>query len=456
MLNSKVFSRAMAAALCCLALFAACKDTGSGSTSVLMAAPPQAAPTLAGEDSSLLEAEDAQPPQDEPIALQTVATSLGGSFAGSETGCYTTTGFSDGSLNIHYYDYAAAEMRLLESPAPTEGLHGQVADAWSGAVPVFAGGRLFLFRLGGPEQVLAYGPNAAPAVLRMDADGSGLFQTLLPSTYTFHLSSAILWDGSALYFLMWDHTQEDASEQVLVKLDADTLEMTELHRLPADSEYSIEGHWEMGPLMVAADTLPPVSDPAFNAAWESRAFRLLAFGLNSGQETHRGGWTQGETNTVQGNLLYYWAQDTHEMWVYNADSDEHALVAADFAPAGYEHAYIQRAVYDGRVSIQFSVYGGTSISYFTVDAATGQAAKTAITPYDNVTICAEGPDAFLVRYGDKWVNREKVQPDYEPGVTSVDSATPGFVSVPEYALVAKADFWAGERNFVPIKDLVYG
>ncbi len=109
-------------------------------------------------------------------------------------------------------------------------------------------------------------------------------------------------------------------------------------------------------------------------------------------------------------------------------------------------------MYGGRGRIQFSAYGGTSSRYFTVDTATGQAAPMAITPHDNITICAEGANVFLVRSGDKWVNREKVQPDYVPGVTSVDSATPGFVSVPVYSLISKEDFWAGERNFVAIND----
>ncbi len=304
--------------------------------------------------------------------------------------------------------------------------------------------------------MLDHGPNAAAAVVRMNPDGSAMTQTLLPIMYEFHLSSAILYDGSALYFLVWDRTQEAYSEQVLMKLDTETLQTTELHRLPLDREYSIEGAWEKGPLMVAADTLPPVSDPAFNDAWTARTYWLLTYGLASGAQETKGGWAQGETNTVQGNVLYYWSITENALRAVNTDTGEDTLIAGEFAPEGYEQAYIQRAVNGGRISIQFSMYGGTSARYYTVDTATGLAEPMPISPRDNITICAEGTGYFLVRSGEKWVNREKVEPDYVPGVTSVDSATPGFVSVPEYSLILVADFWAGERNFVAINDLVYG
>lgn len=445
--------RAVAAVLCCLLLFCGCAGN-SASRSIIMAAPAssQPSPERAEGDS---EAQAAPLKPDEPIALTTIAPNLSGTFVGGESGCYNVRTFNDGTADLVWFDYAALTMTTVENPPKANPNHlGHIPDSWGGVSPLLAGEHLYLFRLGGASELIdTHGEAGQAAIMRLGLNATDPIVTTLPAHYSFQSGSAVLSDGTSFYFLMNDASGE-AVATVLMQLDCETMETTELHRLPEGLEYTIEGSWDKGPVLCGATPLPPLDHPDFPAAWSARRFRLINLGLQSGVQQVIHNWTQGQTSCMQQDTLYYWDDATGELKALNANTLDIEVLASGFAPNGYLQAQLSRTVLDGKLRIQFSTNG--PIQYFFVDIATGAAEATPVANLgNNLSVYAETPDAFLMQSDSRYARREEVDPLYDPETNPASSYNDQFVTVPVYGLIAKGDYWAGTPNFTDIEDLVY-
>lgn len=461
--SSRTAPRRRALALCLSFLLAACALAscagGSESRSIITAKPPdsssgQVMAAAAPEAASSTSEATALPAEDAPMFLSVAARLLTGQTS-DEQGCYMLYTYVDGSADIHYIDYAAMEMRELDLPEKQEGLNGRIADCWGGVKPVLAGDSLFIFRLGGSTELMeAHGTGGLASIMRTGRDGGAATPVYFPEHYTFQLSSAILYDGQSLYFLMVDNDAEKPTF-VLMQLDCESLEYTELHRLEHGYTYTLEGYWEMGPVLCGATTLPPVDDPAFTAARDSQQFVLFNMGMGTGAQYTLAQWAQGDTNYMQDTEFYHWNDEEAALYAIGANTGEGRLIAQGFAPDKYDYVYLQRSLVDGWLRIQFTLPGGSRNSYFSVNALTGEVTQPPIDGLgENIIVYAELADALLVRYDEKWVHRDKLDPDIDP-MSLNGGYNRDYVNMPEYALIAKSDYWAGQRRFDPIKDLIY-
>ncbi len=456
------FSALAARILClalCLCIFVSCgsgSDAPTSSTSAVsvgtpspLSAPPEEVTRSA--DVSDASAEDTTT----PMTLTTAASSLGSSFTSSENGCYNAVNYTDGSSNLHYFNYADTNMQLLDVTLENELLRGSFSNTFGGISPVWAGDNLFVFRLGEPQFVQEQGDDAAAAVTRLQADGAQPLSSTFPTTTAFSLSSSVLWDGTSLYFLMWDYAETPAV-QTLVRLEAESMMAYEVHRFAPGPEYSIKGFWEYGPVLSAGSALPALDDASFAQEWENRSFSLIQLNLSNGSENVIAEWTQNEPCAMLGDEFYFWDDTLGALKALNSDTGEERIIAQGFAPQDYEHVYLQQDVYDSTLRIQFTYASGSSNVFFSVRTDTGEVSEASLEGLgENVAIIAELEDSFLVRYSDKWVSRETSLSDKLPGGELGSVVLEDFISVPEYAMISKSDYWAANPNFTPITDLVY-
>lgn len=441
----------MVPALCAALLLGGC-SSAPASRSIIMAAPPQNKLSESPAEAAASSPATLSTAQDEAMALSTVTAALSGAYAGGENGCYTLVTYSDGSADILYFDYAAQTMTLLENPQnPEQGYKGRVQNCWGGVSPMLYGENLYLFQLGGTAALVAANGDAGlAAIIKLDVDGANPQSLSFPAGWRFCLSSAVLCDSTFFYFLMAD---EADGATLLIKMDTAATAYEAIYRYEPGYEYNIEGFWEMGPLVVAASPLPPLSDPEFNTYWENREFRLLAQGMNTGLQKELLVWNQGQPGNAQGHIFYYWKGDDDALYALNADTGEETAVASGFAPSDYVQAQLMRTTLDGKLRIQFSTNRTTRD--FSVDPATGEVRETPIGNLgDNVTVCAQGNAGFLVRNGEHWVASDKV-PDFVTGA-AVSPTNPNWVSMPQYALISPENYWAGTKKFTEIADMVYG
>ncbi len=437
----------------CLALLCACGGGQHSSHSIIMAAPPQNNLSSLPPESALADSAVPDPATDEVMRLETAATALSGAYTGGDAGAYTIASYDDGSADILYFDYAARTMSMLENPPKPENaaVRGHIADCWGGVCPILYGGQLYLFRLGGGEALAAeYGEAGRAAIMRLGPDGSGQTVLPLPDGWTFLLASAVLADGDFLYFLMQD-TADGAT--ILVKADAALTACEELRRYEPGFTYAIEGFWEKGPVITAASLLPPMTDPDFNTYWENQQFTLLAQGMNTGITRQLSQWTQGRPGVTQGSTFYHWNADDATVYALDANTEAQTAIATLTPPADYVQAQFMRTTLDGKLRLQFSTNRYTR--NYAINPATGEVQELALDERDdNLSVCAEGGGLLLVRYGEEWVASEKA-PDFLPGAEA-SPTNPEWIKMPQYALTDAASYFAGQRNFAEIQDLVYG
>lgn len=441
----------------CLAAALLCSCTGPGakseSRSIIMAAPPASTSVpLPGEPAQ--DAEEAPPVADAPIALSTLTNGLSGAFGSNQLGGYTLASFEDGSADILFFDYQALTITKLEQP-PVEGdaYQGHVPGLWGGGSLLATQDALYCFHLGGTQELAEnHGESGQSFVQRMGTDGSNPVRLVFPAGWELPLNSVILSDGAFLYFLVKDGPNQD--QYILVSLDVQATQYTELHHYEPGYEYTLEGFWEMGPLVCQASPLPPAGDKDFAEAWDNRAFTLFRQGLNSGNMEEVAQWSQGESTSTQGSVFYHWHQDENTLYATDANTKEETVLAQGFAPKDYLVAQILRQARDGRLHMQFST--NRTPRNFTIDMQSGEAQEVFMDKLgDTVAVFAETPDSFLIGHSERWVNKDKVPYEFVPGLERSNSA-PGFVRLPEYSLIAKGDFWAGKSNFTNFQDLVFG
>ncbi len=443
-----------------LGFFGACGQSAN-SRSIIMAAPPASAASSAPAPASLPAQEseapqpDEPPAEDLPLTLSVASRTISSGYSGNAFGCYHIITHGDTSADVAYVDYDARSMNFLPNlEQQVAGLAGKLAGVLGGVSPVWAGQHLFIFHQRAAAEDA--GEAGAASVLRLNADGSEPCRCTFPRSMAFQLTGAALWDGEALIFIAQDYAGEE-SHYSLLRLNAASMEYEVLHCYEPGWEYSIEGYWAMGPIVLAAAALPPTGDAGFNAAWDNRSFTLFKQGMASGKRSDLFSYTQGQPVVVQGGSVYYWNADEGSLYALSAETGEATVLARGFAPERYDFAQMPTAGWGGLVRIEFAAGDGRNNSTFAINPATGAATQLHTEDLgENVSIFAEGEGVFLVRSGDKWVRRELVEPGYDPAADSVQSYDSRFVSMPEYALITAANFWAGHQEFIPIRDLIYG
>lgn len=439
-------------------LLAGC--SGEADHSFLMAAPPSSDGMLADAMPAESEAADTAP-VDGPVVLSELAPNLTGTYAGDANGCYRTYNYSDATADIHYTSYASmTTVRLDGPPKITELQMGQVMGTSGGAAPVLFGGNLFIFQVGGASGLNDDNGQPVSAIIqRLDTDGQNPYRLLFPANYSFLTDSAVMTDGTVLYFFMSDTQSADAATtvSVLMRLDPATMEYTEMHRMPAGYDYSIVGAWEMGLVVTAANTLPPADDPTFTDIWGNRSYTLYRMGLATGSVTQLFTWQQGLSWAAHNNYFYYWLDEAATLYGLNADTGETINAAEGFSPTDYERVQLQSLVVDNKLRVLVSASGPAST--YVVDLSTG-AWEEAHYPQTSTVdgeagtamiICAETSEYFLVQTGDRWAHRA----DIEPGFETQASYNDNYAKVPIYGLILKADYWTGNSQVLPIEDLVY-
>ncbi|MDL2293964.1 hypothetical protein LJC60_04950 [Ruminococcaceae bacterium OttesenSCG-928-D13] len=453
----KSHNRLPAAGLCLLigcALLAGCSRSNSESRSIIMAAPP-ASTYRAEEDAD--SAENAPVPEDPAPSWQVASRNLGSVYTGTEAGCYTLLNHTDGSAELVFFDYEALTMSTpLRDEAAQNGATGSLPGIYGGATLAWADG-LYLFNQRSTDGLMAgLGEEAQASVLRVDSEKGITASAVLPMNLSIRQSGIVLGDGGAhLYFIAEDNAPEEGVQDVLIELDCAAMEYAELYRFDIGYEHTIEGYWENGPLICATTALPATDDPSFNDIWSNRAYILYKHGLYSGSREVVMSWSQGLPTNVHNNMLYYFQPEDGNLYAQNADTGEAGVLASGLAPEDYIVAQIQPML-DGLVRLQFSTNQGRTIFNYTINPDTSEVGQPSTKDLgDNVSVLAEAPAFFLVRSGDKWVNKDLVdQSGSIPG--TVGGTSGNFVSLPEYALIAKADYWAGNRQFTPVSDLIYG
>lgn len=443
---------ALWAMLLCAALLVSCAGgEEEDSRSYIMAAPPQS-----GQSTQYIPPQQPLQP-DVALPLSVAARSLSGGYAGNTAGCYSISSYDDGSLSLQYVDYAAQTIQMLGGPPSLEGGKvGNIPDIWGSTTPLWAGEHLYLVKQRGTdEQLDAHGNAACAAILQLDAEGNVQNRYTFEPEYSFQLASAALFDGENLYFLLW-RAGEEGAEYTMMKLSCADMQAEGLFSFEPGFEYSIDGFWEMGPLVTAGTALPPTDDAGFSEAWNNRQYTLYAYGMRSGTRRRLAAWPQGQPQTVQGNVFYYLNPDDLAVYALDADTEETRLVAEDFAPDTYVVAQMQAPMLDGRLRLQFSANQGRTIYNFAIQPETGDILSPKFASLgENITVCAESEEYFLVRSGEGWVRRELVDPRYDPALDANGDYNSKYVSVTEYSLIAKSDYWAGKRTLLPVEDLIY-
>jgi len=466
MLNFRPHFRAISAlclalTLCTALLLPACGgQSNSESRSIITAAPPAPQPDFSEEaDASA----NAAPAEDEAVDLVTVATAVNGSFAQTTAGCYTLRDMGDGSCNLLFIDYETLILDTADTPQEDDSLRGRLVGGLSQLTPITAGGQLYIFRTGATAEDDTVVP---AAITQYDADGTPTNQLVLPEQHTFQPDSALLWDGAAFLVMLLDLTG-DTPVHTLYRANFDTLELTELQRFETGFDYSLEGQWDKGPVVLEAVSLPPSNDPAYSEAFENRDYHLYTLGLNSGRRETLMRWKQGLPYAMQGNTFFYWDDDADQLHALFANTGEDSVAAHGFAPDDHSFVSMQRAFYGGQIILQFSNTSGSRVTSVAVNPATG-ATFTPPLPSrsQNITIIAElgavgwgepataMGGAFLVRSGEHWVSRSIVEPDYDAATAGGDYNSQ-FISMPEYVLISQENYWAGNVQLAPVEDLVY-
>ncbi len=445
-LTYKHYLKRTICAVSAVCLLAGCAEEADSSRSYIMAAPPQ--------DAAAAEAA-APPAEDYTVELSVVSQNLSAGYASNEAGSYSILSFADGSADVQYIDYAQLNAtRLTISGVPDSPTYGSLTNMWGGSLPLWAGEHLYIItQRGAPAQLDSHGAAAAGSITQLSPTGEVLQQVSFPVEFSFQLSSAVLFDGENLYFIMAEQQQEIVYH--LMQFNAASGEYHTLHTLEAGYEYTLYGHWDMGPVVIAADALPPLDDPAFNSAWENRGFALHAMGLASGSMSPLLLWQQDTIyHTMQGNMFYFWSEDTLALHSINADTKDIQQLAADFAPNDYTVAQVQEPMLNNLVRLRFSLHEGRTAYHFAVSPQDGAVLENNATQLgDTVTVCAESAEHFLVISGERFVGRELTEPGYVP--SEDDDYNSQFSSVPVYSLITKQDYWAGNANFIDIEDLVY-
>ncbi|MDL2219372.1 hypothetical protein LJC04_03410 [Ruminococcaceae bacterium OttesenSCG-928-O06] len=452
--------RAFCALLCALLLAACNNGTDASSRSIIMAAPPGTGQGAAGQDAT-----PTQPVQDVPLTLTVAARSLSRGYSGNQYGCYSLLSYPDATANIVYVDYDAREMRFLSGPDRADAAQiGRLSGIHAGAVPLVVEENLFVFsQRGTAAQLDEFGTGALAAITKMATDGTGAKTLSLEENLAFHLPSAVLWDGENLYFMATESAPTHAADTatpgvfVLMRLAVQAMELSEVHRFEDGWEYTIEGTWEMGPVISAATPLPAVTDAGYNTAWDTRVFHLYALGMNSGTRTRLYTWQQGLSWTMQDNLFYYWLGENRCLYAMDANNGDVWELARDFGPENYELAVVQSGVLGGFLRMQFSANLGRRTTNYIIEAETGQVRTPANGNLGtNVTVCAQTDGYFLVISGSRWVNRQDADPTYDAAADTSGDYNARFVSVSEFSLIAQEDYWGGNAQYIPIEDLLYG
>jgi len=182
----------------------------------------------------------------------------------------------------------------------------------------------------------------------------------------------------------------DTPVHTLYRANFDTLELTELQRFETGFDYSLEGQWDKGPVVLEAVSLPPSNDPAYSEAFENRDYHLYTLGLNSGRRETLMRWKQGLPYAMQGNTFFYWDDDADQLHALFANTGEDSVAAHGFAPDDHSFVSMQRAFYGGQIILQFSNTSGSRVTSVAVNPATG-ATFTPPLPSrsQNITIIAE-------------------------------------------------------------------
>ncbi len=432
-------------------LFCSCAGESAASRSIIMAAPTQESPSTETQNGATSASDATQSTkEDVPMSLVSVASGLTNLYTGSENGGYTLASYSDSTADILYFDYTTLEMRALENTSKQDtSVLGGVENISGTLIPKYISDKLYLFHLGTSDASL--GEKSQPSVIRFEPDGTSPLSCIFPSDWSFVSQSAVLMESSMLYFLM-SQPLNDSLSTILVQLDTTTMTYEEVRRFEPGYEYSIKGHWEMGPLVQITTVLPPVDDPNFNAAWESRQFTLYAQGMYTGIGREVLTWTQSQSVSVHDNIIYMWDDAQLGVVRIDANTDEQRILAQGFAPNGYVQASINNTIVDNKLRIQFST--SNYLQDYTVDIETGEAQNVPLDNLgDNVTICAENSTYFLLSYGQAWADKNNIPYTIVPGMD--DTATEGYASMLQYALISKQDYWNGMQNFTEFSDLVF-
>ena len=424
--------------ICVMVLFTGCGQEDSVSDSNVTTPP-----TSSSSESDVSETE--------PVGLKLVTSPYG---AFNETfgkdGFYSLQTNPNGGSSILYADYATRSAIML-----CNRLECQHQDETCPAWFPFSGGRIFLnsaqdtlFCIGEADA----GEQRTETIWRMDLNGSNR-RILYQCPPRERIMDAIASDASSLYFSVYTVDYATAAyEKNLMQVDLQTGESKPIHALN-DSDWLFGACGDKLLLLYGKDT----------------QYRYTLFSPSDGTETEVFSFERAmekpETSLqVAPHDGYFYVFSPNEGSVFTPDGDataqlskidmvsgESEVLCDDFPWFGAEHSFIQ-SFYDNHMIIDLHdtrENDPAKVRHYRyyIDCETGSYKEStltytqyALTPF--VTIVAETPDCFIVSKG-----------LYSTSIpfTDTDGSTyERIYDVPDYAFIAKEDFWNNIPNYQEI------
>lgn len=352
--------------------------------------------------------------------------------AASDKGYYEVIPRADGSALLGFVDFAAKQHIVLCSQ-PNCTHDSESCPAWyasDNALRVFpVGDRVAVLQGGAYSSGDGAGQDAVPRVDTMDADGSGR-QTVFTFPASCWVSTMphyhMARDDENLYFVVVDSAAGDR-QAILCAAHIPSGQVFALCGLPEDETHLIGG--TDGALLL--EYTPGINQSGNAAPADTRAALL---DLASLQLTQVAGYPFGSALTAcDGGTLYLLGDDTVRSISLADGSVSEAAVTLPEGCSGIQQVC---GVFDGQLAAYTWTDGSAEASgelcFFAIDPATGT--RTDL-PYR-----FSGPDGRAM----------PCQPLAESGDAILCQAGQDSSLRFSYALVPKADFWAGTADMTPL------
>lgn len=363
---------------------------------------------------------------------------------GNENGYYYIDRGGTLAANLRYIDYATQQDIFLS--AHPEGNHyvpedeSYISSVAGCGVTFPVGNALFLVRTGAPDYANQLGNDALAAIYRMELNGADR-KLLYTGGANEMLLSTIATDGKNLFFI---RNQTELKENIpiqsrfLVQLDTTTGEQKEICALP-------DGAWMIGAsgqsLIFHSIT---VKNKAENAA-PRMEHEIFAYSLETQNLSTVQSWSSAENKTAlvfQNNCITVNA-DTKELTVTEISTGK---IIATHSLAQFMTAENKNIWFQGCHDNHFYFFDWSVQQLCAIDLVSGEGKYITMTYLDPdkqeqrpVEIYAETDTDFLICYDKKILPRNYPAPDGTMETIEV--------SQPQFALIAKADYWNSVANY---------
>ncbi len=344
----------------------------------------------------------------------------------------------DGIVQLLCLDLAQGSYQLLGLQAA----NGSALRCPCGAGLFWHDGGLYLARLGGPGMARRLGPDGAADLLLLGPDGRVRRRFVLAPDQTFVPGTGIAQRDGSLYFTVHCYelgdelSTEPALYAQLLDLDTRTGSLQALRNLRVSAVHSLIGGW---------DSTVAIHRLARDGHQQMLLYAPLLDKLALSSVSHL---LQG-SYLLHVNLLYYWKPETESLYRFTPRSGRKTCLGQQLlggaTTRGKTRVQLPGLV-DDHLLLQ-AVLPGQRLTLWAFDLQRYEMQPLTLCSEAGVPLMplAQTRDRLLVR-PDTPVppgpsrGRPKKRPDLMPPQPS---------ELPRYALIDKADFWAGRPHWQP-------